>query len=494
MKAGRWLLAATILGSSLVIVDGTVVAIALPILQREFHADALSTQWVVEAYMLVLSALMLLSGALGDRYGRKRIFIAGTVLFAIGSILCGFSTSMPFLIAARVLQGLGGTLLAPSSLALIADGFSGAARGKAIGTWSGLTALAGTLGPVLGGVMVDHLGWRSVFFINVPLAIAVLIFGIWGIQNDSRDRHASGPVDLWGSALVTLGLAAIVYAFVGGGVGSFGPRLVAIALAGVAALVLFAWNETRARNPLIAPALFVKRGFFGINLMTLFLYGTMGGVFYFLPFVLISVDGYSATVAGFSSLPFIVAIVVLSRFSGAMVYRVGAKTMLVLGPSVVAAGFACFAILPDTHYWPSIFPSILLVGIGMGLTVAPLTTTLMDSVGERDVGLASGINNAISRVAALLAIAVLGAVLGFTFNASVDRRMDAVRLVPAQRAAINAQRDALAAARLADPAERAIVHAAYLDGFRVAAAGCALLALASGITAAFTQPRKPVRA
>jgi EmrB/QacA subfamily drug resistance transporter len=311
------LLAATILGSSLVFIDGAVVSIALPVLQRELHATALAAQWVVEAYTLALGALMLLAGALGDRYGRKRLFLAGTIVFAVGSILCGFAPSMTWLIAARIVQGIGGTMLAPASLALIAAGFHEQARGKAIGTWSGLTAVAATIGPVAGGVLIDHLGWRSVFFINVPLAAIVLALAVPFIS-ESRDESVRGPLDLTGSLLVTFGLGAIVYAFVQGGGGSFGRSEIAIAIVGAIAMLAFIWNESRVANPLVPLALFAECRFAGINLMTFLLYGTLGGLFYYLPFVLIQVDGYSATLTGFASLPFIVAIVVLSRFAGAL--------------------------------------------------------------------------------------------------------------------------------------------------------------------------------
>lgn len=487
------LLAATILGSSLVFIDGAVVSVALPVLQRELHATALAAQWVVEAYTLALGALMLLAGALGDRYGRKRLFLAGTIVFAVGSILCGFAPSMTWLIAARILQGIGGTMLAPASLALIAAGFHEQARGKAIGTWSGLTAVAATIGPVAGGVLIDHLGWRSVFFINVPLAAIVLALALPFIS-ESRDESVRGPLDLTGSLLVTFGLGAIVYAFVQGGGGSFGRSEIAIAIVGAIAMLAFIWNESRVANPLVPLALFAERQFAGINLMTFLLYGTLGGLFYYLPFVLIQVDGYSATLTGFASLPFIVAIVVLSRFAGGLSYRIGPRTMLVLGPSIVAAGYVCFALLPDAAYLTSILPATLLVGIGMGLTVAPLTTTLMEAVSDRSLGLASGINNAVSRVAGLLAIAVLGTALGLVFNAQLNARMDAAHLTTAQRAPIDRQRKLLAGAVLPDPKERLAVNGAFIDGFHVVAVGCALLAFGSATTAALTLGGKRAKA
>lgn len=482
---GNWIVAATVLGSSLVFIDGTVVSIALPVIQTQFRASAFDAQWVVEGYTLVLGALMLLCGALGDRYGRKRIFLYGVGVFAAGSVLCGLAPSMPALIGARVLQGLGGTMLAPASLAILGATFEGEQRGRAVGTWSGLTAVAGAIGPVAGGTIVDHLGWRWVFFINVPIAIAVVAIALRHV-GESCDDQARGPLDLLGSLAITTALGGIVYAFVASGLDGWDARAVGALLAGIAALVAFVVRERRVVNPILPLGLFANRAFSGINVMTFLLYGALGGLFYFLPFVMIQIDGYSATVTGLAMLPFLALLVGLSRYAGALAYRVGRRVLLVAGPSVTAAGFAAFALLPDLHYWPGVFPSVVLVGIGMGFTVAPLTTTMIDSVPEHNVGVASGINNAVSRVAGLLAIAVLGAILAAAFGARLDARMNSAGFTAGQRRDVDAQRAALSAARHSDARERDVVRAAYVDGFRVAAAVCAALALGSALAAAAT--------
>jgi EmrB/QacA subfamily drug resistance transporter len=487
--SGAWIVAATVLGSSLVFIDGSVVAIALPIIQDAFHATAFDAQWVVEGYTLVLGAFMLLCGALGDRYGRKRLFIGGVVLFAVGSILCGLSNSMPALIGARMLQGAGGTMLAPASLALLGATFEGEARGKAVGTWSGWTAVAGAIGPVAGGSIVDHLGWRWIFFINVPIAIAVIAVAMFHVR-ESRDDDESGALDILGSIVVSLGLGAVVYGFVLSGLSGWTAAALGSLVAGIALLVGFVALETRVKNPILPLGLFKNREFSGINGMTFLLYGALSGVFYFLPFVLIQVDGYSATEAGFSMLPFLVLMVVLSRYAGALVYRVGRRTMLVAGPSITACGFALLAFMPNLHYWTGIFPAILCIGIGMGLTVAPLTTTMIDSVPEHNVGVASGVNSAVSRIAGLLAIAILGAFLATAFNAHLGKRMDAASLSSKQRSEVVAQRSALAGARLHDPQETGVVRGAYTDGFRVVALSCVLLTLGSALVAFLTLQNK----
>ncbi len=483
--SGNWIIAATVLGSALVFIDGTIVSIALPIIQTGFGASTFDAQWVIEAYTLVLGALMLLSGALGDRYGRKRLFISGVVVFAIGSALCGLAPTMPALIAARILQGAGGTMLAPASLAIIGASFEGAARGRAIGTWSGLTAVAGAIGPVAGGTIVDHLGWRWVFYINIPLAAAVVAIAVRRMR-ESRDETASGPLDLLGSLLITVGLGAVVYAFVVSGLDGWNLRTAGALAGGALTLAIFVLVERRVVNPILPLQLFANRAFTGINVMTFLLYGALGGLFFFLPFVMILADGYSATFTGLAMLPFLALIVGLSRYAGALVYRVGRRALLVTGPFLTAVGFVAFAALPDLHYWQGVLPSIVLIGTGMGLTVAPLVATLIDSVPEHNIGLASGINNAISRIAGLLAIAILGAMLAAAFNARLDVRMSAAGLAARQRSDIDAQRSAMAGARLHDPRETSVVRAAYVDGFRVAAAACALLAAGSALTAAGT--------
>jgi EmrB/QacA subfamily drug resistance transporter len=480
-----WVLTATILGSSLVFIDSTVVSLALPVIQRELSATALQMQWVIEAYTLVLGALMLLCGALGDRYGRKRLFVAGVIVFAIGSVLCGVAPNINALVAARVLQGVGGTMLAPASLAILGACFTGAARGKAIGTWSAMTAIASTLGPVLGGVIIDHLGWRWAFYINIPVAVAVTIITLVHVP-ESRDDDATGSLDILGSFLITAGLGLVVYAFVTSGSSGWDATTIVTLVLGTIAIVAFLRVESVVKQPVLPLKLFASRAFSGLNAMTFLLYGALGALFYFLPFVLIQVDGFSATRAGLAMLPFVVLMVTLSRYSGGLVYRLGARTLLTAGPAVAALGFAGFALLPDLHYWTGIFPSILLFGVGMGLTVSPLTTTLLDSVPPGHVGLASGINNAVSRVAGLLAIAILGAMLAFVFTARLETRMSAESLPDSERTAIRAQKDAMAGAHFTIERDGVVVKSAYVDAFRGVAGACALLAAASALTALLT--------
>ena len=482
-----WILAATILGSSVVFIDATVVSIALPVVQRAFEASSAAAQWVVEAYALVLGALMLLGGALGDRYGRRRLFLYGVTVFAAGSLLCGLATSMPALVGARIVQGLGGAMLAPASLALIGACFKGEARGKAIGTWSGLTAVASAIGPVLGGVLIDRAGWRWVFFINLPLALAIVAIALAHVP-ESRDEAERGTPDVSGSLLITAALGAIVYAFVQSGEGGWSALTSASLAGGIAALGVFLFVENRVAAPILPLRLFARKDFTGINVMTLLLYGALGGLFYFLPFVMIQVDGYDATFVGASMLPFIVLMVVLSRFAGALAYRIGARALLVAGPSTAACGFIVLGLFSDLHYWNAIFPAVLLIGCGMGLTVAPLTTTLFESVPDEHSGLASGINNAVSRVAGLLAIAVLGALLGAIFDARLTVR--SAVLTARQRGVVFAKRAEMAAARTNDPAETATIHGAYVDGFHAVALGCAALALLSAGVSGVTIPGK----
>ncbi|MDP9017299.1 MAG: MFS transporter, partial [Candidatus Eremiobacteraeota bacterium] len=361
----------TVLGSSLVFIDGTVVSIALPVMQTQLHASSAQALWVVEGYTLVLSALMLLCGALADRYGRKKIFLSGVVLFAAGSLACGISSSIAMLLAARVLQGIGGTLLAPASLALLGAHFEGSARAKAIGTWSALTALATTIGPIAGGIIVDHFSWRWVFGINLPIAALILTAGFLKLE-ESQGEDERGALDVAGSACITVALGAIVFGFIQAGMSGWSnPAVVVAMLVGPAALTLFLFIEYRVKNPIMPLGLFARRTFSGVNLLTLLLYGALSGLFYFLPFVLIQVKHYAATSVGLAMMPLLVLVVVLSRASGALIARFGAKQLLVAGPLLSASGFACFAFLSNTGgYWSAFFPGILLIGTGMGIAVA----------------------------------------------------------------------------------------------------------------------------
>jgi len=406
-----WVLVAAILGSAMTFIDSTAVNVSLPVIQRELHATAGQTQWVIEGYALFLSALILTGGALGDLYGRRLIFGIGVAIFAGASLANALSADISVLIAARCLQGVGGALSTPGSLALISAAYDTAARGRAIGLWSGFSALTSAAGPVLGGWLTQSFSWRYVFLINLPIAAIVLLVLARHVS-ESRDLSADRRIDVTGATLATLGLASLVYGLIEMNEGRVPAGAVAAVIGGLAVLCVFVLFERRTPDPMVRCELFSSRAFDVANVYTLLLYTAIGGSLYFVPFVLINVHHYPPAAAGAALLPFVVIMAVSSRWSGGLVARVGPREPLVLGSILAALGFLAFA-LPGSggSYWTTFFPAATILGLGGALFVAPLTTTVMDAVNVEHSGVASGINNAVARTGGLLGVALLGIVV-----------------------------------------------------------------------------------
>ena len=499
---GSWILTATILGSSMVFIDGTVVNVALLALQSKLNATVVDVQWVVEAYALFLAALLLTGGSLGDHFGRKRIYVIGVSLFALASIWCGLAPDINQLILARAAQGIGGALLVPGSLAIITNCFDEEHRGQAIGTWSGFTAITAAIGPVLGGWLIENVSWRAIFFINGPIAVIVLALVFFHVP-ESRDEESRG-LDWVGAVLATVSLGAIVFGLIESTRFGFShPTIIAALVGGVVTLILFLLLEYRQQNPMLPLSLFRSRDFSGANLLTLFLYTALSGALFFLPLNLIQVQGYTSTAAGAALLPFILLMFLLSRWSGGLIKRYGAKLPLVIGPLVVAVGFVLF-MLPSVggSYWTTFFPAVVVLGLGMAISVAPLTTTVMSSVKENRAGIASGINNAVSRTAGLLAVAIFGLVMLQGFNRHLNHSLSSLPISAELKAEIDKQRVRLADVDLPAEVEPSLktkldqaISESFVSGFRRVALGSSVLGVLSAISAWWLiAGRKPSRA
>lgn len=491
--AKPWVLAATILGSSLAFIDGSVVNVALPAVQADLRASIAGMQWVVNAYALLLAALILVGGSAGDRFGRRRIFVLGVALFTLASIGCGLALDVAQLIAARAIQGIGGAMLVPSSLAIISATFDNRERGRAIGAWAGFSAITATLGPVLGGWLTDAFSWRAVFFINVPLALLAVFITLRYVP-ESRAGQQNGPLDWRGALLAALGLGSLTYGLIASAdLGWSHPVVLGSLIAAVPLLTAFVWNEARSRSPMMPLYLFRSATFSGVNLITLFLYFALGGSLFFLPFNLMQVQEYTATQAGAAFLPFTIIMGGLSRWAGGLLEHYDARGLLIVGPVIAAIGFVLLA-LPGTggSYWTTFFPGIVLLALGMTISVAPLTTTVINAVEDRYTGTASGVNNAISRTATLLAVAVLGVVALAVFEPALDARLAALEASPTAAQAMRRNSDQLAAAKvpasLAPEERRALDRAideSFVASFRVIMLTSAGMALVSALCAGF---------
>ncbi|WP_233492299.1 MFS transporter [Blastococcus sp. TF02A-30] len=442
---GRWLLTAAVLASGMAFLDGTAVQVALPALGRDLDASLQDLQWVVNGYTLPLAALILLGGSLGDRYGRRRVFLLGVIWFAAASLLCGLAQTPGQLIAARALQGVGGALLTPGSLALIQASFRPTDRATAIGVWSSLSGVAGLVGPFVGGALIDLVSWRLVFLLNVPVAVVVVAVAGRHVP-ESRDPRAHGRFDVRGAVLGAVALGALTYALITAGEGGGAAVVAATAVAGVTA-VWFVVHERRVPDPMLPPSLFGERQFTGANLSTFAVYGALGGSSLFLVLQLQGSLGYGATEAGAATLPTILLITLLSPRAGALSQRIGPRIPMTAGPLTVAVGTVLLAgVDGSAPYWVEILPGTVLQGLGMALTVAPLTATVLGAAPDTQAGIASGVNNAVARAAQLLAVAALPVAVGLSGDdyARPDVLTDGFRLAMLACAALFALGGAIA--------------------------------------------------
>lgn len=501
-QTGRWILTATILASSMAFIDGSALNIVLSDIQDGLNASGAEMLWIVDGYLLFLASLILVGGSLGDHLGRKRIFMIGIVLFTIASFLCGISPNTELMIVARMVQGVGGALMVPGSLAIISASFPPGERGKAIGTWSAFSSVTTVLGPVLGGAMAEVDFWRGIFFINIPLAVVTL----WILANyvpESRDEQAK-KLDLPGALLVTLGLAGLSYGFIEApGQGFDNPGIIASLIVGFAALILFVMVESRSQHPMVPLKLFESPTFSGTNIMTFFLYGALAVATLFLPLNFAQVQDYRRIEISLALLPFVLSLTLLSRWAGTLVDRYGPRLPLTVGPAIVGTGF--FAVtLPGltngfAEFWTTYFPGILIMGIGMGITVAPLTTAVMGSVSSRQAGVASGVNNAVARTAGVLAIAILGALALFSFRSALEDRTESIQLSQEERDTLKKNASDLGNTRppesLDETAQSAIksaVRSAFVETFRLVLILTAILAWLSAALAWLTVDQRLV--
>ncbi|KQW78455.1 MFS transporter [Brevundimonas sp. Root1279] len=468
----RWVLAATVLGSALTFIDGSALGVALPAIQRDLQAGTAAVQWVSNAYLLTLGALVLTGGAAGDRFGRRLVFLIGVAVFTLASIACALAPTVQLLIAGRAVQGVGAALLTPGALAVIGSVFPPEERGKAFGTWAGAGALFGMVGPLVGGWLSDHADWRLIFWINVPLAALTAVVTLRAVP-ESRDEGAEG-LDWLGAVLAVVALGALTWALTAGpDLGWRDPWILAGLIGGAALFAAFLVAEAREKHPMMPLGLFRSRVFSGVNLLTLLLYFALGGAMFFLPFQLIRVNGWSATMAGAAMLPFAAVMGLFSGAAGRLADRFGARLSLSLGPILAGVGLGLLAFMPRTaDYVEGPLLGMTVLAVGMTLAVGPLTAAVMGAVDPERTGVASGVNNAVARVAGLLAVALLGVVLSVVFVAALD--------APDARAQLGA---VMAGADLEQGAVEAF-HAA----FRVVMFVCAGAAVLAGVVGAMTAP------
>jgi EmrB/QacA subfamily drug resistance transporter len=503
-KIGRWVLASTVLASAMDFTSQSSVNVALPAIQASLQATGAQLLWIVNAYALLLAALLLVGGSLGDKLGRKRVFMSGIGLYAVASLAASLAPSALFLVAARALQGMGGALMIPGSLALIAAYFPPESRGAAYGTWAAVTTTATAAGPLIGGFLADAGLWRVVFLMNVPIAAAALIAAGLNVP-ETRDEEQTAGIDWIGAVLVTVGLTGLVYALVSAPkLGFSHPRIYGSLIFGLLGLAGFVLVERFIPRPMLPLGLFRSRNFSGVNLLTFFLYGGLYGYIVFFNLNLIQGQGYRESLAGFAILPFILLLAAVSHWSGRLADKWGPRLFLILGPFLVAVSFLLHSFIGQTSgpgdYWLTFFPAVSLLGVGMGLTVAPLTTTVMSSVPAKHTGTASGINNAVSRIAAVLAVAVLGSITLFHFRTEIRAQAEPLGLSSSVMKDLQGEAARLGEASVPSSvpaAARQEVHAAlrtaFVDTYKLIMQLCMTLAVVSALLAAVLVGRQPER-
>jgi EmrB/QacA subfamily drug resistance transporter len=470
--AGKWVLVSTILASAMAFIDSTALNVVLPALQKNLHATAADLFWILNAYLLMLAALILAGGSLGDQLGRKKIFMTGIFVFISGSIACGLAPDTGYLIAFRMLQGMGGALMIPGSLSLLSSSIDEKERGKAIGTWSAITTIVTMGGPILGGALADAGLWRYIFFINVPIGIAALLI-LWRKVEESKDAETGHSLDIPGVVTIALGLAALTFGFLRMPALGFNHWAVWGSLVlGLVLLGAFIVIEKRSRNPMIPLQLFANPTFTGVNLLTFFLYAGLGASMLFLSLNLVQAQGYTQLESGLTFLPFTVLMISVARFAGALADKMGPRLFLTGGPALAGCGMLILSFVGQTRgpgdYWTSFLPGVLVFGLGMSFTVAPLTTAVMTAVSDQYSGTASGVNNALTRVANVFANAIFGALAVLLFTTALHRQVDGMPLTAPARQAVLAQAGELGNAKVpagfAAP-DRQVIAGAYKAGF-----------------------------
>jgi len=470
--AANWIMVSAILASAMAFIDGTALNVVLPSLQESLNANGSALFWILNAYLLMLASLILIGGAMGDKLGRKKVFMLGIAIFIAGSTACGFANTVTLLIAFRVLQGIGGALMIPGSLSIISSSIDEKERGKAIGTWSAFTTVVTMGGPVLGGALADAGLWRYIFFINIPIGLVTLLM-LWYKVEESKDSEGGKQLDFAGSLSIAFCLAFLTFGFLSiPDLGFAHPLVYGTMAAGIALLIAFVWIENKSLYPMMPLKLFASETFSGANLLTFFLYAALGAGMLFLSLNLVQVQGYSQFESGFTFLPFTLLMVSVARYAGKMADKYGARVFLIAGPAITGTGLMMLSFVRQTsgpaEYWTSFFPGILVFGLGMSLTVAPLTATVMGAVDDHHSGTASGINNALTRIANVFANAIFGALAVLFFSAALQKEVKSLPLNSSEKKLVMAQAANLGNAKVPDhlsPSKRKPLNRAFHDSF-----------------------------